>query len=437
MKLVLLMLLMATYLLEVCPNPYGDDGAEYVKFYCDSDCLLTDGEGEIVAGAGEHIAAKNLSEFRRHFKTDADIEFPRNFALSNRGEKICLNNDCFYYGRDIKILDDGLVYYRTESGWDFRYEDWSNFSCVTDKVRGRLIITPSEYTLDDGWVIASYTFSAPFEPAKLYVDANPPYLPCRELEIPTTYFLSANSYRNFHYKFAVKGDRIVLTTENWIFTKKGYIVELESENISRVLLNLLVNDERYASSKPEYCSAWKYRNGYGGKSAEFSANVTLFIVPDCNPVLNFISSAHDRLYIIAPYMSLDWYSSGGLFDSIKKAAENGAEVSIFLDSKYADKDVVETLRREGMKVRLIEGLHGKAIVSDDRLLITSANMNMYGLKLNREVGIIIDSEKLADFVVEDIEQERGSALDLTVTFIAFLISLAIFIKYRRKTKDKL
>jgi phosphatidylserine/phosphatidylglycerophosphate/cardiolipin synthase-like enzyme len=67
-------------------------------------------------------------------------------------------------------------------------------------------------------------------------------------------------------------------------------------------------------------------------------------------------------------------------------------------------------------------------------------MNMYGLKLNREVGIIIDNKELANFVVEDIESVKKNeitTLDLTVTVIAFLISSAIFIKYRGRGKDKL
>jgi len=434
MKLALLMLLAATQLIEVYPNPYGLDEAEYIKFHCDSNCVLTDGEGEITVSAGTHIAAKNLSYFKERFGHEADIEFPPKMALSNEGEEICLNEDCFYYGKDVSLLDDGIIYYRTESGWDFKYEDWSNFSCVTDRVEGRLIITPADYTLDDGWIVASYTFSAPFKPAKLYVDASPPYIPCRELEIPNTYFLNANSHRNFHYKFAVKGENVVLTTENWIFTKKGYIVEFKSGRIADTLLKLLESDERYISKKPEYCTDSSYRNGYGGRYSEFSANVTLFIIPDCNPILEFISSARSRLYIISPYMNLGWYTTGGLYDSIKRAIENGAEVSIFLDSRYADKNVVESLRNSGVRVNLVEGLHGKAIVSDDRLLITSANMNMYGLKLNREVGVIIEDRELANFVVEDIgsvKKDEITTLDLTFTVIAFLISLAIFIRYGR------
>lgn len=436
MKLALL-LLMAAQIIEVYPNPYGSDGAEYVKFYCSSSCMLTDGEGQIFTGKGLHIATKNMSEFRDYFGFDADIEFPKRFALSNRGENLCLetntSKDCFHYGKDIKLVDEGVIYYRTESGWDFRYEDWSNFPCIRDKVRGRLIITPADYTLGNGWIVAGYTFSASFQPSKLYVDASPKNIPCREIEIPDTVFLSANSYRNFHYKFAVKENDVVITTENWIFTKKGYIVEFKSEKISDFLLKLLENDEKYSSKKPEWCSEWRISKvGSDGKHAKFTANVTLFVIPDCNPVLDFISSAHDRLYIIAPYMKLEWYSEEReLLKAIKKAMENGAHVTVVLNSKYADRDVMDVLEGEGVNVILTEKLHGKAIVSDDRLLVTSANMNLYGLKLNREIGIIIDSRELANFVIDDIKNKKISVPDFTIALIAFIISSAIFMKYRR------
>ncbi len=433
MKSILLILLAAT-LIEICPNPYGSDGAEYVKFKCNSDCILTDGEGKIESSAGTHVAAKNPAEFRDHFGGKADLPFSDNFALSNRGEEICVEDnvsrDCFYYGRDITILDDGIIYFRNDGRWDFRYEDWSNFSCVTDNVKGRVILTPSDYTLSgDNWSVASFTYSSPFTPKELFVDASPPSLPCRELEIQNAHFLAAKSYRNFHYKFAVNGERVVITTENWMFAKKGYIVEFESKKISKALYKLLENDAKYSAEKPTYCSKWKALKGSGEEYREFAANVTLFILPDCNPVLDFVSSAKHRLYIIAPYVNLKWYTKEGLREAIQKALNNGAEVRVVMDRKYASS--IEELKRMGAEVVLTDKLHGKAVVADDRVLVTSANMNMYGLKLNREVGVIIDSSDIADFVAESYAVQRFSALDLLIPVAAFLISLAAFMIAKR------
>ncbi len=437
MKSILLILLAAT-LIEICPNPYGDDGAEYVMFHCNSDCILTDGEGKIESSAGMHVAAKDPAEFRRHFGLEADLSFPKGFALSNRGEEICVEDnksrDCFYYGRDVTLLDDGIIYFKSDDGWDFRYEDWSNFSCVADVVRGRVVLSPSDYTLiGNNWSVASFTYSSPFAPKELFVDASPPSIPCRELEIQNTHFLASKSYRNFHYKFAVNGKKVVITTENWAFAKKGYIVEFESGRISKALYRLLENDAKYSSGKPTYCSEWKVAKGSGEEYKEFVANVTLFILPDCNPVLDIISSAKHRLHIIAPYVNLKWYSKEGLREAIQKAVDNGAEVRVVMDRKYASS--VEELKKMGAEVILTDNLHGKAVVADDRVLVTSANMNIYGLKLNREVGIIIDSPEIADFIAESCtEQYSGfnlSGFDLLPPIAAFLISLAAFMIAKR------
>lgn len=443
MKLILLLLLAAT-LIEVYPNPYGSDEAEYVKFHCDSHCLLTDGEAEIYADAGTHIAAKNLSYFEEMFGYKADIPFPSKFALSNSGEEICLiesnsnhSTDCFYYGKDIKLLDDGVIYYRTNSGWDFRYEDWSSFSCVNETVKGRVIITPSNFTLDDGWTVASYTFHAPFNPSKLFVDGKTE-APCREVEANAV-FLKSDSYRHFHYKFAVKGNKVVITTENWQFNKKGFIVVFESQKISNLLLKLLENDAKYSSTRNS-CSNWRYFRGEGRKEISFNAPITVFILPDCNPVLDFISSARHRLYIIAPYMDFGWYKDDGLLDAIERAKENGAEVKVILSSEYAKPEAVESLRKESIDVIFTKKLHGKAIISDSRVLITSANMNMYGLKMNRELGVIIDDSRVSDTIAREFTSFTASPttfnvspLDVAVTFAAFLISVVIL----RRMKDKL
>ncbi|MBO8179413.1 MAG: hypothetical protein H0Z19_02890 [Archaeoglobus sp.] len=433
MKLALLMLLAAT-LIEVYPNPYGLDEAEYVKFHCNSSCLLRDSNGWVNAEAGTQIATKNLSYFEERFGYKADIQFSPKMALSNRGEEVCVEDadgkDCFYYGKDVDFLDEGVIYYKTPSGWDFRYEDWSNFSCLTEVVEGKLIITPSDFYLDGGWIVASYTFHAPFNPATLFVDARP-NKPCREFETNTV-FLSSPSYRNFHYKFAVKNNSVVITTENWQFSKKGFIVVFENHNVSKMLLQLLENDLKYSMNVSKSCSEWVYRNGAGGKVLTFKAPVTVFILPDCNPVLEFISSARQRLYIIAPYIDFKWYKDGGLLEAIRKAKQNGAKVKVVLDAKYASKEAVETLREEGVEVELVERLHGKAVVADEKLLITSANMNMHGLKLNREVGVIIDSPKAADAVVDEFESRAVSPLDILLTLAAFLASVAVF----RRMKDK-
>ncbi len=434
MKSVLIISLLL--LLKICPNPYGLDDSEFVEFYCNSSCVLSDGESTLFADKGLHIATKNKTEFYRHFNLIADLEFPRGFALSNRGEEICLiengSRDCFYYGKDIEFLDEGVIYFRTERSWDFRYEDWSDFKPVSDFVNGRILISPCNYNVSG--VVASYTFSRIIDGVEeLYVDSSPVSIPCQELMYKNVHFLKSKSYRCFHYKFAVNGSKVVVTTENWRFTKKGYIVEFKSKSISKALMNLLKNDLRYETMiKPSKCEFWKeVRVTEKGKEIEFKANITLYILPDYNPIFDFISSAERRLYIEAPYISFKWYKNESeLFKAIEIAKNSGAEVLVVLDSRYKKKSDLNHLNDLGVKTLFVRGIHGKVVVADNRVLITSANLNLYGLKLNREIALIIESEKVADFIVGNIKKEFNPIFAIP-SIAVFAISLLLLLRFRR------
>ncbi|MEM2345659.1 MAG: phospholipase D-like domain-containing protein [Archaeoglobaceae archaeon] len=418
-----LLILSLALLLETCPNPFGSDDAEYLKLYCPDLCILREGENEIQLNSGFFTITKNSSAFLNKFEPLGELIELKNFSLSNKGEEICImsreGKDCFHYGKDIEFLDEGVVYFRRQK-WDFKYENWSNFSCVSDFLRGKLIITPTNFTAE-GFRIASYNFFAKFEPNELYVDA----------KAGTRCGIDANhlsgSYRNFHYKFGLKGNEVVITTENWVFTKKGYIVHFESEKFAKVLSELLEYDKRFLIKK-ETCSGQGVESKEGkGKSIEFTANVTLLIMPDCNPVLDFIKSAKKRVYIIAPYIGFEWFDNESLLVALKEAKKRG-KVVVILDEAPKEADI---LIDEGIEVKKVQNLHGKAIVVDDKVLITSANMNMYGLKLNREIGVIIESAEVANFIIDDIEKKIGFEIAL-VPLIVFFVAILLLSRFRDK-----
>ncbi|MCS7143892.1 MAG: phospholipase D-like domain-containing protein [Archaeoglobaceae archaeon] len=423
-----LVILSLALLLEICPNPYGDDNAEYLKVYCPDSCILRDNRAELPLKSGIYTIAKNMSAFLGKFKPIGElIEFPKNFALSNGGEEICITSEnkteCFYYGKDLKMLDDGLIYFRDRNGdWDFRYEDWSNFSCFSERIKGKLIITPADFKAD-GFRIASYNFFADFQPEELFVDAK------AGIRCGVDANRLSGSYRHFHYKFGVKGDKVIITTENWIFSKKGYIVEFESNSFANALNSLLDYDRRFLIQNKSCSGNAVSKSLEKGKSLEFEANATLLILPDCNPVIDFIESANKRLYIIAPYMGFDWFDDKGLLYAIRKAKENGAKVKIVLSKEYSE-DEANILQNEGFEVKKISNLHGKVIVADDRVLITSANMNMNGLKLNREIGIVLESSEVAEFIISDLEEKGIDFIGIIIPIIIFVF--AVYLSWRYK-----
>ncbi|RLI78443.1 hypothetical protein DRP05_07335 [Archaeoglobales archaeon] len=454
----------ASEILEVCPNPYGSDGAEYIKLKVDKLCILTDEEGELVINkTGTITIAKNSTEFYNAFGYLPDYEFPKRFALSNNGESIFLieNNttvDRFTYGKSgLNFMDDGVIYFKKGGGWDFKYQDWSDFDTVEDFVRGRIFVTPYNYTFScDGTIIASYTFTN-FELLEntnvneIYVDATPVGgVPVEEIEIAknhNVHFLNSKSYKNFHYKFGVCGDKVVITTENWVWSNRGYIVEFESKKVSELLKKVLEHDKIY-NAKPGNVDGVKGVERFeNGKESNFEGYIEVFVIPDRNPIFEVISNAENRLYISTPYMDFKWYNGTPLLDSIKKAAKT-AEVKILLDSKYnKDKNIntinflnrIAKAEKLNIEAKLIElkgfdSLHGKLIIADNKVVITSANFNMYGFKLNREVGIVIYSKEVADFLAEqfmDDFSEKQTKLDYIELLPSLILLLAaLFIVFK-------
>lgn len=460
------------HIVELCPNPYGSEGAEYIKADCsgDNDCYLTDGEGKIEF-TGSITAAKNSSAYSSAFGSSPDREFSSRFALANSGETISLFKDdelidSFTYGEDIDLLEEGVIYFRDNDGWDFRYQDWSGFKSVEDNVSGRIIVSPADYAVEAeeeielaSYTLTNYQFSQLAKEGvevEVFLDATPVGgIPLEESEAIRgleTHFLDAESYRNFHYKFAViDSQRVVLTTENWHWDNRGYIVEVESVKAADFFHNVLEHDIKYEGHKGK---VGDIEGGNGesypssGREFNFNGRVEFFVLPDVNPVFDHISGASNRVYIQVPYMDFKWFNGTPLLDSILSATEKGAEVKILLDSKYNKEGnqrtadfLNEVAEKRGLdiKVKLMEymPLHAKMVVADDHTLITSANFNRYGLKLNREAGLIIYDNKATESVAQQFEKDWKGNQELDTNFIVpaiLILSASIIITYKTLKK---
>lgn len=425
----------ACQILEVLPNPYGDDGREYVKVFCETNCTLTDGESEFSFGPGIHYVARNATAFADYYGFHPDAEGIR---LSNRGEElslICKNRtDVFDYSF---FTDDGLIYFRKDGKWDFRYEDWTSFSPVSDYVTGRIIVTPASYVLEGKGIVASYTvtkdnFDGDFE---FIVDADPVGgIPAEEMRLAGKYrfhFLEG-SYRNFHYKFAVLGSKVVITTENWKWDNRGVIVEFESEKAAELLEKVFQNDLKYRS-EPGSVSDIKgdYREGKG-RELKFAGRVEVHVMPDSNPVFEFMENSSSFLYIAAPYISFEWFDdSSPLLNAILNASRKGVEVRVMLADYERNRKVVDFLNSlPNVEARMIRSpefdeLHAKYIVTDGNVLITSANFNKYGLKLNREIAVIVESDEMSEFMKEVFERDWEGRAEVSPALSLILLGLAL------------
>jgi len=421
---------------EVLPNPYGDDGREYVKITCDENCTLTDFESTFSFGKGSYTIVNNFTAFENFYKKVPDAEGLR---LANSGERIqltCRNTSVSFNWKEL-LVDEGILYFHSKDGWDFKYEDWSSFKPVREEVRGRIIITPAEYVFEGKGYLASYTitqenFKGDFEIA---LDASPVGgLPAEEVFLARKYpvhFLEG-SYRNFHYKYAVSGNSVVITTENWKWDNRGIIVEFESIKIARALKELFENDLKYEGEHGKISGVRDSKSFKDGRTMEFDGDVELYILPDRNPVFDFIENSKGFLYIAAPYIDFAWFGDGSpLLDALLNASERGVKIRIMLNNYNRNKEVVEFLNEiPNISAKMIDGnsfdeLHAKYMVTDGKALITSANFNKYGLKLNRELALVIYDRKSSVFLKEVFENDWKGKEEINPAFSLFLLGLAL------------
>ncbi len=421
---------------EVLPNPYGDDGREYVKITCDGNCTLTDFESTFTFGKGSYTIANNASAFKNFYGKAPDAEGLR---LANSGEKIqltCENTSVSFNWKEL-FKDEGVLYFQSNGRWDFKYEDWSSFKPVRDKVRGRIIITPAEYVFEGEGYLASYTitqenFKGNFQIA---LDASPVGgLPVEEVYLARKYpvhFLEG-SYRNFHYKYAVSGNKVVITTENWKWDNRGIIVEFESIKIARALRDLFENDLKYEGKHGKVSGIRDFKGFKDGKVMEFDGEVELYILPDRNPVFDFIENSRGFLYIAVPYIDFAWFGkSSPLLDAILNASERGVKIRIMLNNYDRNREIVDFLNKiPNVSAKMIDGdsfdqLHGKYMVTDGEALITSANFNKYGLKLNRELALAIYDRKASNFLKEIFENDWEGREGINSAFSLLLLGLAL------------
>ncbi len=435
-------------ILEVLPNPYGDDSGEYVKVYCSEPCVLTDYESSFNLSAGTSYIANNATAFFMHYGFMPDHEGIR---LSNRGEEIVLicRDRKVNFSWERMFRDSGVIYFQTDRGWDFRYEDWSTFEPVEERVKGRIIITPASYRLAGSGYIASYTitkdvFQGDFTFA---VDADPVGgVPAEEILMSKKYevYYLKGSYRNFHYKYAVlNDDRVVITTENWKWDNRGVIVEYRGNKSAELLRELFQYDLNFRS-EPSGVSDLKgdYREGKG-RWMEFEGNVTLHIMPDSNPVFDFIESSQKFLYISAPYMSFDWFTSDSpLLNAILNASKRGVKVKVMLNDYERNAKTVELLNSiPNVTAKIVKSpefdeLHGKYMITESKILVTSANLNKYGLKLNREIAVVIESNEAGRFMKEIFEgdwkrkEEIYPVISLSLLGVALLLGFYFLKRFR-------
>ncbi len=400
-------------LIALCPHP-SDENAEWMAVNSTGKIYIN---GKTFKVNGFEVLTRNRTALLREFPELSSFKIVElSFRLPDRGCEIKLNNESFRYS----YARRGEIFFK-EGHWRVWFEDWSDFKPVNVTTNYTVIETPANLTFfADRAMVASYTYSynSVRGNATFYLDAHPiGGIPAKELKL-NAHFLKG-TYRYFHYKFAVFESKKsnnknfeVITTENWKWNNRGYVIILNNSRVRGLLLRILKHDSIYFS-KPERKVSTRIVRPVksNGKVARFYGRIEVCAMPDCNPVIKAIGSAKHRLYVEVPYVRL--YPA--LREAIEKAAKHTRVLFVLREGE-------RNPELEGMKnvsVRYIPNLHGKLVVSDGIAIITTANLDKCGMEMNREISVVFYGN--ADWFAKNFLEDYNFSLNRKPFLVASVL----------------
>jgi len=264
-------------------------------------------------------------------------------------------------------------------------------------------------------------------------------------------------YRYHHAKYAVVDDRALVTTENWNEaglggrSSRGWAAITEQQEVVDGLVRTFRADSGWVDAIP-----WDEHEptlvddgtATGFHPAQFERErlaveeATLVLAPDNaeDALLDAIDAAERSIELKQVRVGDREFS---LLQAVLEAAHRGVEVSVLLDSEWYVEDENREMKRWldeqaerhdlPLSVRLVdpdesfEKIHAKGLIVDrDVTFVGSINWNENSLSHNREVGLLIRSEEVADYFGSVFESDFDpDDDDLPVGYLAVAMALAV------------
>ncbi len=254
-----------------------------------------------------------------------------------------------------------------------------------------------------------------------------------------------------HAKYAVSGSKVLVVTENFGYHgfpdgygNRGFGVIVEDDKTANDFVSIFNEDLK--KSKPFVCDkgytvAEREKKIYQNKFniEEFSGTAKSVFAPNAvSELVDFINSSKKRLYIAQLYVYKEWGSKkeprpNPLLETSIERARSGVEVKLLLDSSWfnvddegkSNEDTVDYVnniaRKENIDLQAklidlnklnLDELHGKLIIADNSVLVSSINWGENSPTNNREAGVIIygdASDYYAKVFLNDWNPETSSA----------------------------
>ncbi len=264
-----------------------------------------------------------------------------------------------------------------------------------------------------------------------------------------------DQYRFIHSKVAVRdGTSVWMSSGNWkpssvpapgVRGNVEWSVLIENQELAEIVLQQMEFDTNTQSpyitaySSSDAPSDWTMPGvnspGSGGTAASYSVDISgeVLTCPDncITGITNLIDSAYSEVLLSQQTLDVDWNWGWGqqspIIDSLYQAALRGVSVRLIINGAYLDdddQDIVDLLNEqwngtEGLDASAIvmsedddvSKLHNKGIIVDDMsVLVSSINLGSSAMNRNREMGVIIHSQVIAQ-IYKDAWNEDWSRLD--------------------------
>lgn len=276
-----------------------------------------------------------------------------------------------------------------------------------------------------------------------------------------------------HAKYCIIDNKtIIITSENWAktgiptnptFGNRGWGVVIRNKTIAGYFQDVFSDDfnisrkdvylfnashEKYGRPpgwfEEAYTPAeWDYMPVFDNITINGSFNVSPVLAPDTSllldsSIIKMIDNAKTCVYVEQLECPKNWtyygkYHENLYLESVINAARRGASVKIILDSRYnwTNKDnwyCVEyinniasskglNLEAKMAELECFEKIHNKGIVVDNSsVFVGSLNWNYNAVTNNRETGVIIENETIAEYFAEVFFSDWGITEEPHFTF---------------------
>jgi phosphatidylserine/phosphatidylglycerophosphate/cardiolipin synthase-like enzyme len=274
----------------------------------------------------------------------------------------------------------------------------------------------------------------------------------------------SSRYRYVHAKYAVIDNiSVIISSENWKYTgiplnntfgNRGWGVVLRDDDIAKYFVDVFFadwdsvsydiipftpDDPNYGNAAPDYeVDDWietgYYTSVFPNLTLEGEFTVSPVLSPDTTlleseAIIGMIDSAVESIHIEQLDVALNWNVDDFEYDNLYlkaaiEAAERGVDVKILLSSMYAFSDdprldnydtfvfindyATNHNISDRLEARLVDydrlglsKMHNKGMIVDGKkTLVSSINWNRNSVTQNREVGVIIESEEVADYFTQ-------------------------------------